>query len=531
MSLSPTRSSTRRRPASVVRSTPKLRLPRLMLTNCDDMLASPPKTRLWSGKARLSMRITSAPWSRSSLPVSGPAISWVNSRHAHTSQWRLRPSGARLDVEARRAERRPVGDEVAPHAIGVGADRAGGLAEADPATVEVPVARRHPPRSSLDDRVDEGAAAAQRFAGEQVRRCEHRRRRDVAALRLLGDRLRGGVGEERGVDRRHDVGVQQSTGVGLEVVVPVQLRRVTDPLPQGGPLAMAHDQGSHEAVARREGGMAGRHCATRVAADAGAREHRVGRLHERLVDRHVDVVAVAHDGAVPHRDQGDIGAHGGGDLERGLPGWQQWRTTSLAAQRQLARQRVHDRVRAHERRVGPGRPERRRRHDHELRVLLADRPGVESGRSGVEPHVGVGEQGPQLLAVAHDRPLVHVAGRRERIERDARAVDPDDVGAEVGQQAGAAPRRRVGGVDDTQAAERQRQLGATHSANVTGLGTVCQSSCGCRQRTTPEVAGAVTAPQMTSSACPANAASSSNGSSRDSSSEARSAKSVVRMRE
>ena len=75
----------------------------------------------------------------------------------------------------------------------------------------------------------------------------------------------------------------------------------------------------------------------------------------------------------------------------------------------------------------------------------------------------------QLLAVAHDRPLVHVAGRRERIERDARAVDPDDVGAEVGQQAGAAPRRRVGGVDDTQAAERQRgatPLGHVHAGKV-----------------------------------------------------------------
>ena len=131
------------RPSGDRRSIPRLRLLRLIVTNCDDMFASPPNTRLWSGKARLSTRITSAPWSRRSLPVSGPAMSCVNSRTRRAGERAL--TGVRhARATANRGSAN--GDAPRPSAARTASVSAPGVgavvAEADALVVELEVAGR-----------------------------------------------------------------------------------------------------------------------------------------------------------------------------------------------------------------------------------------------------------------------------------------------------------------------------------------------------------------------------------------------------
>ena len=160
---------------------PRLRLLRLMVTNCDDMFASPPNTRLWSGKARLSTRITSAPWSRRSLPVSGPAMSCVNSRTRRPASGRL--AGVRRAPRPRTAARRTATRprrKCTAYGFGVGAGCWRGAAEPDALVVELEVARGQHALLSVDGRRGEGAAGAHRLAGDQLGRRQHGRDGHVA---------------------------------------------------------------------------------------------------------------------------------------------------------------------------------------------------------------------------------------------------------------------------------------------------------------------------------------------------------------
>ena len=236
----------------------------------------------------------------------------------------------------------------------------------------------------------------------------------------------------------------------------MELGRIADPVPERDPLPVADDQRAHESVVGGERGVTGHGHPSRVAQDAGAGERGVDGLDHGFVDREVDVVALADERAVPQGYEREIGAHGGRDFERRLPGGQERRATGNPAHRELARERVHDRVRRLEGGVRTGCSERGRRDHDNPRVVVSDRGDVDAVASGLEPDVCVPEQRAQLLgAVAHDRSLVGVASGRKRIERLGGAFDADDVGAQVGQQPGAGPRRRVGGVDDTETGERE----------------------------------------------------------------------------
>ena len=203
------------------------------------------------------------------------------------------------------------------------------------------------------------------------------------------------------------------------------------------------------------------------------------RLDERFVDRQIDVVALADDGPVPDRDQCDVRAHGRGDLERRLSRRKERRTTGQAAHRELARERVDDRVRSDERRVRAGRAERRRRDDHELRVLGADCGHVDTGVPGVEPDVRVGEQCAEVLrVVAHDRSLVDVTGRGERIERHSARVSTRTTSA----PRSASNRALLHDGESVVSTTRSPTRGSggiprlVHSRNVIGLGTVCKEA-------------------------------------------------------
>ena len=323
--------------------------------------------------------------------------------------------------------------------------------------------------------VDEHATLAQWLGVEHGLQAEHRRQRDAASLRFVHRGRDVACGEEACVLGGH-----------LRCVGAVQrpaLATLVEPGEHRFGVAGQEQDDAHEAVSapvrRVRDGAPGTEL-------LGDRQHGVGRLHHRLVQRQLEVLPVARVHPVPQPDQREVRRHHATDVVGDASRRQQRRSPGDPAQRQHAAQCEQDGIARLVPAVGTWFAERLDRHDDEVRPCRTHRLHVERG-AGVDPHIGTAEQVEQLLlalgrrCVEDDGALVGVAQREAEARpaddrrkcpsgTPAGRLDEDHFGAEVGEEAAGEVGGVVGGVDDAHSAQRSGAHGVTPRLDGTSAG-------------------------------------------------------------